>query len=63
VLPVDPLLIPVWVIHGRKKHQRRAGVLMHWENRDGHWWGLVAERRGTERRLSWYAAGQLLPIR
>lgn len=68
----DWLLIPVWIVHGTKRHQRRAGVLLQWELRDRTWWALVAEvrptyssdlRRGRERRLSWYAAGQLQQIR
>lgn len=58
----DWLLIPVWVVHGTKRHQRRPGVLLAWERRDGVWWGLVAEVRGRQRRLSWYAGAQLRRI-
>jgi hypothetical protein len=68
VLPDDPLLIPVWVLAGSKRHQRRPGVLLEWEIREGRtWWGLVAETRGIgsfrQKRVSWHPARSLQEIK
>ena len=59
-----PLLIPVWIITGRREHHRRPGVLLTWQRRGTLWWGLVLEhnlRRKTH-TTQWYVASTLRPI-
>ena len=68
-MPIDDqLLIPVWIISGTKRQQRRLGVLLEWEIRkSGTWWAPVAETRGVgsvrEQRVSWLAAGSVQEIK